>query len=87
MTVGGGIALVVIGAILAFAIQADQIWGINLDLIGYIFMGAGVLVFIIGLIVAFRRRETVSETHVVNDPATGDQFQRSVSSADDTPVV
>lgn len=49
MTTGTGVALVVIGAILSFAVK-DSIPGVNLTLIGYICMGAGVLAVILGLV-------------------------------------
>ncbi|MCB0911520.1 MAG: hypothetical protein KDB60_07890 [Propionibacteriaceae bacterium] len=48
-TTGTGIALLVIGAILSFAVR-DSISGVNLTMIGYICMGAGVLAVILGLV-------------------------------------
>ena len=48
-TTGTGIALLVIGAILSFAVK-DSISGVNLTMIGYICMGAGVLAVILGLV-------------------------------------
>mgnify|MGYP000956194728 FL=1 len=48
-TTGTGIALLVIGAILSFAVR-DSISGVNLTLIGYICMGAGALAVILGLV-------------------------------------
>jgi len=48
-TTGSGIALIVIGAILAFAVR-DSVPGVSLGLIGYICMGAGVLAVILGLV-------------------------------------
>ena len=48
-TTGSGIALLVIGAILSFAVK-DSIPGVNLALIGYICMGAGALAIILGLV-------------------------------------
>ena len=48
-TTGSGIALIVIGAILSFAVK-DSIPSVNLSLIGYICMGAGVLAVILGLV-------------------------------------
>lgn len=48
MTIGGSIALIVIGAILAFAVEYE-LAGINIDVIGYILMIGGV----IGLILSF----------------------------------
>lgn len=57
MSIGTGIVLIVIGAILTFAINIEVEWA-DLDLIGYILMGAGAVVFIIGLILLARRRQT-----------------------------
>ncbi|PRA83375.1 DUF6458 family protein [Microbacterium sp. MYb66] len=86
MSIGSGIALFVIGAILVFAVNVDIPW-VDLDMVGYILMGAGVIVFLIGIIMLVRRRrtETVSRTFV--DPATGEPTtRRSVSSSGDEPV-
>ncbi|KDA05683.1 hypothetical protein DC31_14760 [Microbacterium sp. CH12i] len=55
MGIGTGIALFVIGAILAFALNVEVTW-LDLNLVGYILMGAGVVVFIISLILVARRR-------------------------------
>lgn len=57
MSIGSGIVLFVIGAILVFALNVEVSW-INLDMTGYILMGAGVVVFLIGLILYARRRST-----------------------------
>jgi len=86
MTVGTGIALVVIGAILAFAVNLENAW-VDFDLIGYILMGAGLVVFVIGLVLLVRRRQTISETRVMNDPTTGDRVSRQVTEHDDTPMI
>ena len=67
MSIGAGVVLFVIGAILAFAVNVQLDW-INLDLIGYILMGAGVLVFIIGLVLLMRKRS--SETVTRYSPAS-----------------
>ncbi|AMG84483.1 MULTISPECIES: DUF6458 family protein [Microbacterium] len=83
MSIGSGIALFVIGAILVFAINVDVPW-VDLDMVGYILMGAGVIIFLIGIVLLARRRrtETVSRTYV--DPATGEPTtRRSVSSSSD----
>jgi hypothetical protein len=68
MSIGGGIALFVIGAVLAFALNVDLGW-LNLDVVGYILMIAGVLVFLMGIILLFRRRRTDSITRTSVDPA------------------
>jgi protein-S-isoprenylcysteine O-methyltransferase Ste14 len=83
MSIGAGIALFVIGAILAFAVQVE-VPGINLDMIGYILMGAGVLVFIIGLVLMMRRRQTDTVTRTAVDPAAGERVTRQTTRRDDT---
>ena len=47
-TVGTGIALLAIGAVLGFAVR-DAVPGVNLALTGYICMGAGALAIVLGL--------------------------------------
>ncbi|GAB3631509.1 DUF6458 family protein [Microbacterium sp. AGC85] len=65
MSIGTGIALFVIGAILTFAVNVEVEWA-NLDLIGYILMGAGAVIFVIGLILlASRRRRDASADDTV----------------------
>lgn len=54
MTIGGGIALIVIGAILAFGVEL-QLAGVDLDIIGMILMVAGVAGVVIGLVTRNRR--------------------------------
>lgn len=86
MGIGSGIALIVIGAILVFAINVDTGGYVDLDLIGYILMGAGVLVFLISLVLVMRRRQTDSVARTSVDPATGERVtRRSVS--DNDPIV
>ena len=69
MTIGFGIFIFVVGAIMAFALNFEVDW-IDLQLVGYILMGAGFLMFAIGLAVMFSRRSssTVSSTQI--DPAS-----------------
>jgi hypothetical protein len=71
MGIGTGIFLFVVGAILAFAINIQQTV-VNLDIVGYLLMGAGVVVFIISLIFMLRRRSSVSTTRTGVD-ATGQE--------------
>ena len=70
MSIGAGIALFVIGAILVFAVNVDTSQFVDLDMVGYIMMGAGALVFIIGLGLLFRRRSSEQITRTV-DPVAG----------------
>jgi len=57
MGIGGGIFLIVVGAILAFAVS-DALQGVDLGMIGYICMAAGVLTLIIALVVNAQRTNT-----------------------------
>jgi hypothetical protein len=63
MSIGTGIVLFVIGAIVTFAIGVDAWGAVNLDLIGYILMGAGLIVFVVGMVAMFRRRQSVETVH------------------------
>ncbi len=57
MRIGSSIGLIIIGAILAFAVS-DIIDGVDLTLIGYILMAGGALGLILSLIFAGRRSTT-----------------------------
>ena len=59
MSIGTGVVLFVIGAILVFALNFDIGGVVNIDVIGYILMAAGAVVFVIGLVALFRRRSAV----------------------------
>ncbi len=80
MSLGFGIALVVIGAILAFAVTFTVTW-INLQLVGYILMAAGLVVIVFGIIFMVRRRRTVATTRTTVDPATGERVTRNEQSS------
>ncbi|MES2092993.1 MAG: DUF6458 family protein [Actinomycetota bacterium] len=67
MGIGTGIFLFVAGAILSFAINVT-VPGVDLRLIGYLVMGAGVVVFLISIIMVSRKRSTVSTTRTAVDP-------------------
>lgn len=82
MSIGTGIVLFVIGAVLAFAVNVE-VEAVNLDLIGYILMGAGALVFVLGLIMTLRRRRVDTVTRTSVDPTVGEQVTRRSTSASD----
>jgi membrane-bound ClpP family serine protease len=82
MSIGSGIVLFVIGAILVFAVNIDTGGVVDLDIIGYILMGAGVVVFLIGMILMFRRRSAVTTSTTQADPASGARVTRNVSETD-----
>jgi membrane-bound ClpP family serine protease len=85
MSIGTGIVLFVIGAVLTFAVHIQNAV-INLQLVGYILMGAGIVVFIIGLIFMLRKRQSVTtvQSGVDADGRTVTQHRTSVT-PDDAP--
>ena len=81
MSIGAGIFLLVVGAILSFGVQ-DRWDVIDLTVIGYIMMGAGVLGILLGVILSTRRRGVTSTTRSSVDPVTGEgvsQHERTIS--------
>jgi len=63
MSMGIGIALLVVGAILSFAVR-DSVPGVDLSVIGYICMGAGALALVLSL-VANAQATNTKRTNVV----------------------
>lgn len=63
MGLGLGVFLIAAGAILSFAVR-DAISGVDLVLVGYILMGAGVLTLIVGLIQNAQRGRTRHEEDI-----------------------
>ncbi|MEU5561597.1 DUF6458 family protein [Micromonospora musae] len=70
MGIGTSIFLIALGAILTFALDAN-IGGIDLDVVGWILMAAGVLGLIMTTLIWGRRREVVTAdepVHRVEEP-------------------
>jgi membrane-bound ClpP family serine protease len=59
MYIGGSLILLTIGAVLAFAVEEDFVSGIDLAMVGYIFMAVGALGLIISLVVSGQHRGRV----------------------------
>jgi Domain of unknown function (DUF6458) len=80
MSIGTGIGLFVVGAILAFAIHLPNNV-VVLPLIGYILMAAGVVVFILGLVFTLRKRQSITTvtSGVDADGRAVDQRRTSVT--------
>jgi hypothetical protein len=72
MGIGSGIVLFVIGAVLSFALNIQLSW-IDVHLVGYILMGAGLLVFVISLVLMLKKRQTVVTTRTAVDPDHNEQ--------------
>ena len=62
MGIGSGIALFVTGAILYFALRLPANGFIDLQMVGLILMAAGVVLFLVALILTLRGRRSVSTT-------------------------
>ncbi|MDO8308674.1 MAG: DUF6458 family protein [Actinomycetota bacterium] len=70
MGIGFSIFLLAVGAILAFAVNAT-VAGLDISIVGWILMAAGVIGLILTMVVlAPRRRRTVTETTVTPVAAT-----------------
>jgi len=65
MGIGLGVFLLVLGAILTFAVNVD-IPGVSDDVLGWILMGAGLLAIILAIALRGRRRVRTTTT---SDPA------------------
>ncbi|MEV2237675.1 DUF6458 family protein [Micromonospora sp. NPDC049891] len=81
MGIGGSIFLIALGAIFAFAVEADLGW-LNLSVVGWVLMLAGVAGLIVTLYFWNSRRRTVvapvREERVVADRAVPVQDDRVV---------
>ena len=84
MSIGLGIFLIVLGAILAFALQVQVDW-IDLQLVGYICLIAGVLVTILGIVLLVRRRQSLTTSRTSIDPASGERVDATRSETDPLP--
>ena len=81
MTMGTGVVLFVIGAILAFAVHVQTAF-ISLQTAGYILMVAGIVVFLIGLVLMLRGRRVVTTTSAAAPADAGLVTQRTTRTDD-----
>lgn len=81
MSIGLGIFLFVVGAIMVFALNFSVEW-IDIELVGYILMGAGVVMTILGVVLITRKRHNVTTMRTVGDPGRGEQVTRRDNSVD-----
>ncbi|MHB1234977.1 MAG: DUF6458 family protein [Microbacteriaceae bacterium] len=84
MGIGTGIFLFVVGAILAFAVNVSVSW-VNLGLIGDILMIAGVVTFIISLILVLKKRSSVETVRHID--GSGDRVVQRESRSDIDPML
>lgn len=64
MGIGGGIFLLVAGAVLAFGVSPDTWEVFNLQTIGYILMAVGALALVLALVMQAQRRRTSHTEYV-----------------------
>ncbi|MEE6274005.1 DUF6458 family protein [Georgenia wangjunii] len=64
MGIGGGIFLIVVGAVLAFGLEPDAWEVFNLNTIGYICIAVGVIAIIIALVMQKQRANTSHSEYV-----------------------
>jgi protein-S-isoprenylcysteine O-methyltransferase Ste14 len=84
--IGGGVLLVVVGAILAFALEID-IPGIDDDMIGWIMMVAGLVLFVVGLVLSARSRRTTVAARTVDGGVPREHVTETRRSGDVPPQV
>lgn len=66
MTIGASIFLIAVGAILAFAVHAT-VAGLDIQVVGYILMAAGILGLILSAVVWGPRRRVAPRADVVEE--------------------
>lgn len=68
MGIGVGVFLLAVGAILTFAVEYE-VAGVNIDVVGWILMGAGLLAVLLSLLVfgPRRRARAVTERTTYDD--------------------
>ncbi|TFC29042.1 hypothetical protein E3O53_03965 [Cryobacterium sp. TMT2-18-3] len=82
MSLGLGIFLLVVGAIMVFALNVTVEW-MDIELVGYILMGAGAVIMVIGIVLLTRKRSSITTTRSAVDPASGEQVTSQKRSVDD----
>jgi len=84
MSIGVGIFLFVVGAILRFALRVQVTW-LNLELVGDLLMGAGVVVVVIGIVLLVRKRSSVTTVRTAVDPNSGENVASRETKVDPLP--
>jgi hypothetical protein len=74
----------VVGAILRFALRVQVSW-MNLELVGDLLMGAGVVVVIIGIVLMVRKRSSVTTVRTAVDPSSGENVASRETKVDPLP--
>jgi uncharacterized protein DUF6458 len=64
MYIGGGIFLLVVGAILAFGVTDQRVGALDVGVVGWVMMGGGILAIVLSLMLQQQRANT-THTEVV----------------------
>lgn len=72
MALGTSIFLIALGAVLAFALDRDVVSVVNVNIVGYILMGVGVIGLIMSLVLNSQRSRT---QHTVRDERRQPPYQ------------
>lgn len=81
MGIGSGIFLFIVGAIVAFALNFNVKF-VDQNLIGYLLMGGGAVVFLISMVSTFKKRSTTVTTHSAVDSAAGERNTSAETKSD-----
>jgi len=84
MSIGLGIFLFVVGAVLRFALRVQLAW-ISLELVGDLLMGAGALIVILGVVLLLRKRRSVTTVRTAVDPQSGESVASRKTDVDPMP--
>jgi divalent metal cation (Fe/Co/Zn/Cd) transporter len=81
MGIGSGIFLFIAGAIVAYALNFNVKW-VDQNLIGYLLMGGGAVVFLISMVATFKKRSTTVTTHSAVDSSAGERSTSAETKSD-----
>jgi purine-cytosine permease-like protein len=87
MGYGGGIGLIVVGLILAIAVNEEQIGPVNVGLIGWILTLAGVLMLVLAIVQNNSKRTHTTSATTTHADGTQTTEQRSTERQDPPPAV
>jgi purine-cytosine permease-like protein len=87
MGYGGGIGLIVVGLILALAVNEEEIGPVNVGLIGWILTLAGVLLLVLAIVQNNSKRTHTTAATTTHADGTQTTEQRTTERQDPPPAV
>lgn len=67
MGIGLGIFLLVLGGVLGFAVEADAVGVVNLNVVGFVCLAAGALALVLGLVQNAQRQHRTDRIEHVDE--------------------